>query len=66
MSRKIPIATDKAPASAAGLYNQAIVFGGLVYCSGALPIDVETGKLAPSSIESRTVSLIVDLYGERP
>lgn len=56
MPRKIPISTDKAPASAAGLYNQAVVVDGLVYCSGALPVDVLTGKLIDDSIQMRTVS----------
>lgn len=39
------ISTQKAPA-AIGPYSQAIVIGNLVFCSGQLPADPETGDLA--------------------
>ncbi len=49
--RKV-INTDKAPA-AIGPYVQAVVTNGLVYTSGQLPIDVQTGEM-PDSIEEQT------------
>lgn len=39
------ISTQKAPA-AIGPYSQAIEIGNLVFCSGQLPADPETGDLA--------------------
>ena len=38
------IKTDKAPA-AIGPYSQAIVSGNMVYCSGQIPIDPQTGNI---------------------
>ncbi len=38
------IKTDKAPA-AIGPYSQAIVSNGLVFCSGQIPINPETGDI---------------------
>ncbi len=42
------IATDKAPA-AIGPYSQAIRVGNLVYTSGVIPVDPETGAIAEGS-----------------
>ena len=47
------ISTKKAPA-AIGPYSQAIRVGGLVYTSGQLPIDPETGAFAPGGIKEQT------------
>jgi len=49
MSKK-PIQTDQAPA-AIGPYSQAVVTGGLLFTSGQLPIDPQTGKIPEGSIE---------------
>lgn len=38
------IETSRAP-SAIGPYSQAISFGDLVFCSGQIPLDPETGEL---------------------
>ncbi len=38
------IKTDKAP-QAIGPYSQAIVSGNMVYCSGQIPINPETGEI---------------------
>ena len=46
------IATEAAPA-ALGPYSQAIVAGGLVFCSGTPGIDPHTGQI-PEGIEART------------
>lgn len=44
---KRAIATDGAP-KAVGPYSQAIVAGGLVFCSGQVPLDPGTGRLIES------------------
>jgi 2-iminobutanoate/2-iminopropanoate deaminase len=47
------INTDKAPLPA-GHYSQAMVHNGLVYVSGQLPIDPETGEKQNGPIEGQT------------
>jgi 2-iminobutanoate/2-iminopropanoate deaminase len=47
------IVTDKAPVPA-GHYSQAIVFNGLVYVSGQVSIDPETGEKRAGTIEEQT------------
>ena len=47
------ISTPKAPAPG-GHYSQGIVHDGLVYVSGQLPIDPETGEKILGSIEEQT------------
>ncbi len=46
------IETDKAPA-AIGPYSQGIVFDKLLFTSGQLPVDPETGEVAAPTIESQ-------------
>lgn len=46
------IVTDRAP-QPLGHYAQGIVYEGLVFVSGQLPIDPDTGEAAGSSIESQ-------------
>ena len=55
-----PIATDSAPPPA-GHYSQAMVHDGLVYVSGQLPIDPETGKPITDDIEAQTRRAIANL-----
>ena len=47
------ISTEKAPA-AIGPYSQAIESNGMVFVSGQLPIDPETGVFASSDIMGQT------------
>lgn len=47
------ISTDKAPA-AIGPYSQAIVVGNLVFTSGQIPLDPETGAVVGETIEEQT------------
>ena len=42
--------TDQAPA-AIGPYSQAVRFGRLLFVSGTLPIDPQTGQMVPGDIE---------------
>ncbi len=51
MSSKVQ--TQKAPA-AIGPYSQAMVAGGLVFTSGQIPLDPETGSLVGSTITEQT------------
>lgn len=51
MSRKIQ--TEKAPA-AIGPYSQAIVVGNLIFTSGQIPLNPETGILEGNNIEAQT------------
>ncbi|GIS53500.1 endoribonuclease [bacterium] len=46
------IKTDKAPA-AIGTYNQAIETNGLLFTSGQIGIDPETGKMVEGGIKSQ-------------
>lgn len=46
------IASDKAP-KAIGPYSQAVQFGNLVFFSGQLGINPETGKLAEGGVKAQ-------------
>ncbi len=54
------ISTALAP-SAIGPYSQAIAHGGLVYCSGQIPLDPATGNLVTESIEAETHQVMKNL-----
>ena len=65
MARKA-VVSDQAP-EALGPYSQAIVAGGLVFCSGMAGIDPATGEAAPSlstSGETLTIEESMNLEGE--
>lgn len=47
------IETDKAP-KAIGPYSQAVVSGGMVYTSGQIAINPETGNVESETIEAQT------------
>ena len=51
------IATKKAPA-AVGPYNQAIVAGDFVFCSGQIPIDPETGAMVSGGFAEQTEQVL--------
>ena len=53
MTDPIPVATEDAPA-AIGPYNQAVVAGELVFCSGQIPLDPATGAFVEGGIEEQT------------
>jgi 2-iminobutanoate/2-iminopropanoate deaminase len=54
------ISTDKAP-GAIGPYSQAIKTGGMVYCSGQIPIDPETGEFVSNDISEQTEQVLKNL-----
>ncbi len=47
------ISTEKAPA-AIGPYSQAVVTGNLLFASGQIPINPETGNVEATTIEEQT------------
>lgn len=55
MSPKQVILTENAPKPLPGVYSQAIVANGTVYCSGAIGMDPATGKIVEGDIQARTV-----------
>jgi 2-iminobutanoate/2-iminopropanoate deaminase len=58
MTRRV-VVTDRAPA-ALGPYSQAIVAGGLIFCSGMAGLDPVTGAI-PEGIEAQTEQALVNL-----
>lgn len=59
MERTI-VSTNKAPA-AIGPYNQAVVSGGLVFCSGQLGLDPATGNMVAGGIVQETTQALKNL-----
>ncbi|MFW5856317.1 MAG: RidA family protein [Planctomycetota bacterium] len=57
---RTPICTTNAP-SAIGPYVQAVDTGSLVFCSGQIPLDPETGRMVSDSIRAATDRAIRNL-----
>jgi 2-iminobutanoate/2-iminopropanoate deaminase len=56
---KKAISTDKAPA-AIGPYSQAIEVNGMVYTSGVIPVNPETGEI-PEGVEAQASQVFVNM-----
>ncbi len=54
------VTTDKAP-GAIGPYSQAVKVGGMVYCSGQIPIDPATGEFVSDAIADQTEQVLRNL-----
>jgi 2-iminobutanoate/2-iminopropanoate deaminase len=54
------VATAEAP-KALGPYSQAIKAGGMVFCSGQIPINPATGAVEETTIEGQTRQVIANL-----
>lgn len=54
------ISTTDAPA-AIGPYSQAIVAGGLVFCSGQIPLDPGTGQMIEGDVRAQTERVMENL-----
>jgi len=52
MPDRDPISTDSAPA-AIGPYSQGMSTGGLLFCSGQIPLEPSTGELVKDDIEGQ-------------
>ena len=51
MNEMNKIHTEKAPA-AVGPYSQAVEAGGMIYTSGQIPLDPESGQLVDGDIQA--------------
>ncbi len=56
------VRTESAP-SAIGPYSQAVRLGGLLFLSGQIPLEPETGQLVTGSIEDQTRRVLENLSG---
>lgn len=54
------VSTDKAP-GAIGPYSQAVKAGGMVFCSGQIPIDPATGEFVSDDIAGQTEQVLKNL-----
>lgn len=54
------ISTEKAP-GAIGPYSQAIKAGNLIFCSGQIPINPETGEFVSNDIAEQTEQVLKNL-----
>lgn len=58
--KKTLIRSKQAP-QAVGPYSQAVRVGGLIFCSGQIPIDPASGKLVEGGIEVQTERVIQNI-----
>lgn len=54
------VSTENAP-GAIGPYSQAIKAGGMVFCSGQIPIDPVTGEFVSADVGEQTVQVLKNL-----
>lgn len=59
MTNMKQISTNKAPA-AIGPYSQAIVSGNILFCSGQIPLDSETGAI-PEGVEAQAEQALTNV-----
>lgn len=59
MNKEI-VSTDKAP-GAIGPYSQAIKAGGMVFCSGQIPINPATGNFVSDVVSEQTEQVLKNL-----
>jgi 2-iminobutanoate/2-iminopropanoate deaminase len=60
MATKETISTENAP-GAIGPYSQAVKTGNLVFCSGQIPIDPETGDFVSGGVGEQTDQVLRNL-----
>ncbi|RAO67816.1 uncharacterized protein BHQ10_003828 [Talaromyces amestolkiae] len=58
---RTPILTKHAPDPLPGLYSQAIVANGFVFCSGNVAMDPETNRIIDGDIQAHTHQVIKNL-----
>ena len=54
------VSTTAAP-KAIGPYSQAVVYGGLVYLSGQIPLDPETSQLVEGDVATQTERVLLNI-----
>jgi 2-iminobutanoate/2-iminopropanoate deaminase len=57
---KETVSTEKAP-GAIGPYSQAVKAGGMVFCSGQIPIDPNTGEFVSDVVSEQTEQVLRNL-----
>ncbi len=57
---KVIIATENAP-KAIGPYSQAVAYNGVLYCSGQIPLDPDTGAIIEGDISDQTERVLENL-----
>src|SRR4051812_10022787 len=60
MADRTPIETADAPA-AIGPYSQAVAHGGLLFCSGQIPLDAASGEYVKGSLAEETTHCLDNL-----
>lgn len=60
MNELLTIRTEDAPAPI-GPYSQAISAGGVLYCSGQIPLDPQTGMLVAGGVEAQTARVFANI-----
>jgi 2-iminobutanoate/2-iminopropanoate deaminase len=60
MTDRIPVAAPDAP-EAIGPYSQAILHGNLLFCSGQIPLDPDSGELVSGSLSAETDRCLANL-----
>jgi 2-iminobutanoate/2-iminopropanoate deaminase len=46
-----------------GPYSQGVISGGMLFCSGQIPLDPESGELVTGDIEAQTERVLKNLLG---
>jgi 2-iminobutanoate/2-iminopropanoate deaminase len=54
------VSTSEAPAPI-GPYSQAVISGGLLFCSGQIPLDPATGEMVEGGVEAQTERVLENL-----
>lgn len=57
---KVTISTENAP-GAIGPYSQAVKAGNLVFCSGQIPLDPQTGEFVSEDVAGQTRQVLKNL-----
>jgi 2-iminobutanoate/2-iminopropanoate deaminase len=60
MTQRTCHSSDRLP-KPVGPYSPAVACGGLLYCSGQIPLDPQTGKLVEGSIQDQTRQVLENL-----
>lgn len=60
MATKEIVSTENAP-GAIGPYSQAVKTGGMVFCSGQIPIDPQTGDFVSADVGEQTEQVLRNL-----
>ena len=56
------VTTTQAP-QPIGPYSQGVISGGMLYCSGQIPLDPQSGELVGGDIEAQTEQVLKNLLG---